>query len=826
MRQRLRAVLERLYTAVEKRGTLWLIGGVVLLGVMIAASLQLRIGGSLSTFLPSGDEDLAGYAETLERFGVAEMIYADVSADEGGSDTIHAAAALLETRLRASPLIEEVVGGGDDVAMVQSADVIRRHAPQLLPVERYDALEEFLHPDAIADRMELQYERLLSPAGGAYQEFFQSDPAEIGTFVLQEVLGANTVTGASIERRRLVSDDGAHALVIAVPHAKMGDELAAREIVALMDDIAAELPEGAKLTWVGGHRFWVSNSTTLRADLGRVSTVGMILVFLVVFLGFRGMRILGLSLLAVVAATFTAGAAAYVLYGTLSGIAISFAAALSGITVDYVIHLHPAPQEGESRRESVKRVFLAAGPTVVIGAITSAAAFLVLAASPVAAHAQLGVASAAGVMGALLLALTAGPEIARLGKDALPTEKALRPTVIERLTMGYFRVVLARPGAALGVAAVLVGVSCMALPATTFESDMARFQSKDAGTVQAERDFEGAWGNFLDQATLVVPGDDVDAVAQATEELLDQLAPLMGDEIQGGASFTNLLPSRARQAERVAAWVAFFDAPRVERLRADLLAAAEPFGIAADAFEPFFAGLTKPPADLTLEGYADTALASVLHRHLDVRDHDVQGLVSLQGARDPFLDDTRWSAQIRERDDGVRILTLGGVSRAVVETARRQLSHLAAPALGLVAVLLFLYYGNVLAALTGVIPLIGGLAVMTAVHTLMGVPLSVINVPVAVPVFGLGVDYAIFLQDAVRDAPSDPEAAATDIGMKSSAILGVTLTTLAGGGAMLLADHPAIWAVGLAMVLGVGSTLVLSWLAVPFLAGARGRSAE
>jgi len=798
------------------RRTTAVVGGCVLLAVFVVLSLNLRIDGNIATFLPSGDREMASYVDTLERFGVAEMIYVDVAAED--PDTLHEAAAVVETHLRASPLVGEVMGGADDVELVRVAEVVRSHAAQLLPVSAYPQLEARLDPDDMADRMEMHYERLLSPAGSSYQPFFQSDPLEIGAFVLEEVLGSTTLTGARIERRRLVSADGRHALVLGIPHARMGDEKAAEELMALLEEATEAAPEGATITWVSGHRFWLSNARTVRADLGRVSTVGMLLVFLVVFIGFRGFRILSLSLLAVVAATFTAGAVAWLLYGALSGIAISFAAALSGITVDYVIHLHPAPRRGETRLASVRRVFLESGPTVLIGAVTSAAAFLMLYFSPVKAHAQLGVASAAGVLGALVFALVLGPLIASHGEDSEPTEKSLRPTLLERATIAFFRTVLARPRAAFAVAAGLTIASLFVLPYTEFESELNRFQSKDADTVAAERAFEAAWGNLMDQATLVVPGPDVETVALRTERLLAELEPLGGREFKAASSFAHILPSLQVQHRRLEAWRAFWSEERVEGVRRDLAAAAEPFDIVASSFEPFLESLRETPADLAPATFEGTPLGSILHRHLSIQGDDVEGLIALQGAREPGGAGVNWPDVVKEAVPETRVLTLGGLSHAIVEAARTQLSSLAGPSLLVVALLLFVYYGRVLPSLTGVLPLVGGLAVTTATLTLLGVPLSMINVPVAVPVFGLGVDYAVFLQDAIRDAPSDPDLAADTIGMRSAAILGVSLTTLAGGGAMLLANHPAIFAVGLTMVLGVGSTLVLSWLAVPLLA--------
>jgi predicted RND superfamily exporter protein len=119
----------------------------------------------------------------------------------------------------------------------------------------------------------------------------------------------------------------------------------------------------------------------------------------------------------------------------------------------------------------------------------------------------------------------------------------------------------------------------------------------------------------------------------------------------------------------------------------------------------------------------------------------------------------------------------------------------------------------------GVFPLIGGLALTAGLLVVCGQRLSVLNAAVALPVFGLAVDYAVFLIDAMRGAerahPGDPAARVADVGARLGTMIGDVLTTLAGAVAMLFAATPAIFAVGLAMIAGVGGAMGVAWLMVP-----------
>src|SRR6185503_15710450 len=150
-----------------------------------------------------------------------------------------------------------------------------------------------------------------------------------------------------------------------------------------------------------------------------------------------------------------------------------------------------------------------------------------------------------------------------------------------------------------------------------------------------------------------------------------------------------------------------------------------------------------------------------------------------------------------------KILSGRGLADAVVAATRREFATLALPALLLVWVLLVLYYRSFVLASIGVFPLLGGLLVTAGLLAACGEPLNLLNAAVALPVFGLGVDYAIFLMDALRDAardfPDDRARRIAEVGERMGTMIGDVLTTLAGALPMIFAATPAIYSIGLAM---------------------------
>src|SRR6185503_4496986 len=144
--------------------------------------------------------------------------------------------------------------------------------------------------------------------------------------------------------------------------------------------------------------------------------------------------------------------------------------------------------------------------SVVIGAVTSAAGFLVLLASDVPAHAQLGLGAGAGIVGALLFALFPGPTIAAHERRPRPAERPDPPNAFDRAARTLFGLVLRRPGRAFAVGALLVLAGAASVPLLGVQADVRHFEVRDAGVDEAQELLARTWGDVFAQQLVAVPG--------------------------------------------------------------------------------------------------------------------------------------------------------------------------------------------------------------------------------------------------------------------------------------------------------------------------------
>src|SRR6185436_8516567 len=106
----------------------------------------------------------------------------------------------------------------------------------------------------------------------------------------------------------------------------------------------------------------------------------------------------------------------------------------------------------------------------------------------------------------------------------------------DRSATAMFGWILRRPGAAFAIGAVLVGLGAAAIPRLRFESDIRRFEVRNAAVDGAQTALARTWGDLFTQQLIVVAGPDVQTVLARTDAVAEALCPLAGSEFSGVAS--------------------------------------------------------------------------------------------------------------------------------------------------------------------------------------------------------------------------------------------------------------------------------------------------
>ena len=140
--------------------------------------------------------------------------------------------------------------------------------------------------------------------------------------------------------------------------------------------------------------------------IGTVIAVSMIIGFL--FWVYRSFLVLALGALPIVTGILLGLVATLLVFGSIHRITLAFGITLLGVAIDYPLHLFSHTHIDERLRATAKRIL----PPMLLGAMTTIAAFIVLGTGGFTGLAQLAVFIGAGLMAAVITALWVLPSIA------------------------------------------------------------------------------------------------------------------------------------------------------------------------------------------------------------------------------------------------------------------------------------------------------------------------------------------------------------------------------------------------------------------------------
>lgn len=128
-------------------------------------------------------------------------------------------------------------------------------------------------------------------------------------------------------------------------------------------------------------------------------------------------------------------------------------------------------------------------------------------------------------------------------------------------------------------------------------------------------------------------------------------------------------------------------------------------------------------------------------------------------------------------------------------------------------VIIYLYFRKILHTIFVLLPVTLGFLLTLGAMAFLGIPFNVINVGTIALVFGLGVDYGIYVMQAyVREDEKNIYSALRTSGKN---VMMCSATTVAGCGSLALAKFTGIATVGLVLSIGAIACAITALLVLP-----------
>jgi hypothetical protein len=814
--------------AVRRRG--WIVAAYLAATALLAwRGARIPLHADLTDLLPAGTPSADDLRYFSERFGGGEPISVVLSVgDPSEQESLQDAAETLAAELVETGLFQAVRGGpAEETALGITAWAVR-HLPVLVPPERLPELERRLQPEQVRSRLGRRREEAASLLGaGLVEKMAAVDPLSLSDLALPAAAawGSAAPAGAQVDPLSglVLSADGRSTLILATPRRPPQDLASSRQLASALGSLAARAraaSPGLNVSHAGGYLFALQDEARIRHDVS--VTAGLSILAIASLFAFALRRLwLPLLLLAPLfcSTLWTLGLASFY-PGHLNVVTVGFAAILLGLGDDSLTHLYARFHEelgaGRDRSGALQAAMAACGPALFLATLTSGVAFAALSFVAFRGLAELGIIAALGMVNLLVTTLVLFPALLSFrGIGGAPGGRA--PALPVGAFVRLHTWARSRRVAVLGTAAVAVAAAASAAAAwLEFSPELRALRGRDPARERLEQVL-APFGGLPDPLHLVRQGGSLDEALEGMAPLLEVARRLQEEGlVRGFSPEISLVPALAEQRARFgrAASLPWEDAER------SLRRASAELGLRADFFAPFLGALRGYRR--WEEVWIDPAQVPFPVR---IAPGPPEAAVALALYPAPGVPLEQIEARARSLAPAALALTrVASVERVSGDLARviardfRRASLIALAAVG--AVTLAAFRSPRRLALVA-LPVVCGSAFMLGGLGLAGVPVNLMSLVAAPLVFGLGIDFGIYIVNR-HDQDGDAGAALRHAG---GAILLTGMTTLAGFGSLLAADFAGLRSMGWVAVLGIGGCLLSALVLLPLALDSSGRPA-
>jgi predicted exporter len=748
----------------------------ILCGLSLVAVSGVRVVTDMSFFLPA---ERTAHTQVLtvgmQRPGSFIMIRVTGSDPK---DLVRASDHITKT-LRDNPAFVQVQNGRPFLSPDIQAFLLE-HRYLLGPDISPSAFSTRGLQDSITDSIS----RLSTVTGWAFRDIFPRDP----TGRLRQVVSGLQWQEGPDRVAGIWQDAQGRALILARLQASAGDLSA--QSVAL--DAIGQAVEQAGLTWEasGPGLFGLRASQRIQGDMTVLTSLAGGAVAFILFVAFRSIGPVLLAGLPVCLGILVGALVTQALFGSVHGVALTFGAVLSGVAVDYPIHLIGLRQPGDTARTVARRI----SRPMIIGAGTTAVGLLALTQSSFPGLAQIGTLAAVGVVTALLCTLVFLPYL--VGNRSCSPNPGYMQVIWRWLCL--------RPNLR-GRVRIVIGIVFLiafgfALKSTTpiWETDLSRLNVAQ----EEERSLDAALRLSFKlpdvRQMLLIEGPDAQSVMDQQATLLPLLDKAVADG-QLGRYFAaaTILPTQAAQRARQVIL------PGRGDLNVRLEAATQSLPVSAATFAPFINDVFNQKSMQTLD--PDALLNSPLGPYFLAPWPVSGGYAGIIALSPPIqLQDPRLTEVL---------VDLVQVAGQIIADYRDQAVTLLLIGLGIgMVMLVFGLRHDARRVIRVALPPVGAVVLTATLLLAFNVPLNLFHVLAFLLIASVGVDYSLFFPAfSNRDplhAPTTITQATAAFGFRSVTVCCITTVTVFG--ILSISSIPVLSAIGMTVALGAGLSYLLT----------------
>lgn len=693
----------------------------------------------------------------------------------------------------------------DDDLLVNGLDYALTHVPSFVNEGCYEKFDSLLTQGAIDQQMALNQELVMSDEEGNLTTMVSQDPAALRQAMMGQGLSVSKGAGGfTMIDGHLFVPDSTVALAFLAPNFGSFDSKSGTLLINFLEREIEHFKEShpeIEVYFHGSPVNSVFNSRQIKSDL--LLTVGLSLVVICVVLGycFRNKSTLFMLLSPVVYGVFFGLACIYWLKGGMSLMAMGIGAIVMGVALSYCLHVLTHSKYVSDPIQILKDQ----STPVILGCLTTIGAFLGLLFTESELLKDFGLFASFAMVGTTLFALIFLPHFFKPESNRR-SDKAF--AVLDKIN--------SYPLDEKRSVRVILELVCLVCFFTagwvTFDSDLRNIGYNEPKVVRSRQLYEEKNSTGFATQYYAATSEDLDEALVYNRAIVATLDSLQQEGVLHQYSkVSELFIPLEEQEERIALWRDYWTEERVADVRRKITKAAEANELDPIMFEPFYLMLES---DYEAESLYDSeVLPESLISNFIEKTSDGKYVVFT-------------SVQLPEENKKIVNDAIAVLPHAVcidpfyytndmVTMLNDDFNTILGISSVFVFIVLLLSFRSISCAVLAFIPMGLSWYVVQGIMGIFGLQFNLINIIIATFIFGIGVDYSIFVMSGlIAKATGEDQKLLT---YHKTAIFFSAFVLMVVTGSLLFATHPAIHSIGISTLVGMSATILITYTLQPAL---------
>lgn len=543
---------------------------------------------------------------------------------------------------------------------------------------------------------------------------------------------------------------------------------------------------GAQIDYTGVVTYANRYEERAKFETGYIGVLSFSLIFILILIAYRSVKCLLWGAVPIFSALLCGLAGCVLFFDRIHLISITMGTCLIGICIDYSFHYLSEYAFCKGKWDSyvgLKHIL----PGISLGFLTTTIGYAMFFFIPFTGLKQIAVFTITGLAGAYLTVVILFPLIFKKKDNSGDSYRYFKLPILSYFRM--FESKIFRYSALLFLLMIII----TGLPKLSFRDDMSIFEMKTEDLDKTVNSIQELTGTEYEREFLLITGESQEKLLQNIENITDKLEHLQkNNEISGYLALSKFVPSIRTQKEG--------SDMLVKKLQAE----------------------EARIADLFLEtGFKPEALQNLIN---DAKESQGKYITIGEWLKSPVSieHEKLWIGKIE--DQYISTILLSGIKnmKALEEIAidknthlinnNSRISHLIKqlrenlilfiPAIYSISLLILIIRYGFKKSLSVFAPSVMSLFFTISILSLFSIEVNIMHILAMILVLALGIDYSVFQAESIEN----PSVTCISIVLSSA-------TTIFSFGMLALSMIPALKSIGLTIIIGISTTLLLSPLA-------------